>query len=397
MSDETGQNGGANPFPQKYLAVITPEMEARLNENRRSKAEKAGVREGLSRADAQARAAATPRVQVSADRKTIVLSNGALAGYATHDRDGKPHLDEDGKQKLVWTTVVGAPQDQFDRIRHRSVKGEQKGTKPLSLSSAKAAFTRYWKNREFKSDRSRKAAMQMDLNYAPADENDIVTTKRYLRNPGKFDYKGFDDSTGPLSKFYDPTRDPDNKKYVPGSAPMELHKRKAHPNPRSKVDLSAQWPVREFQEQNKEGQMVTVRHRVDAQGNKLQRSPENRRSHRAAKQTPRKPGQSEAAYKAELAAKAAQAKAKRASVKASKPASSPKEASKSSRKNKKAQAGGSQQEQQERQQRQQRQQRQEQQEQEQEEQEQQRGGRAVSLKTAVRLLRSYYNNKYNQN
>jgi hypothetical protein len=31
------------------------------------------------------------------------------------------------------------------------------------------------------------------------------------------------------------------------------------------------------------------------------------------------------------------------------------------------------------------------------EEREQQGGRAVSLKTAVRLLRSYYNNKYNKN
>ena len=380
---ENFQDGGANPFPQQYLATITPEMEKKLNEKRRSKAEKAAVKEGLSRADAQARGAQAPRVKLSADRKTMVLGNGALAGYSTHDRNGKQHVDEDGKAKLVWTTVVGAPAEQFNRIRHRSVKGEKKGTKPLSMTSAKAAFTRYWKNRDFKSDRSRKAAMQMDLNYAPANENDIVTSKRYLRNPGRFDYKGFDDSTGPRSKFYDPTRDPNSKKYVPGSPPMELHRRKAHPNPRSKEALAAQWPVREFSEMNKQGQQVNVRHRVNAQGEKLERSPLNRRSHRDSKKTPRRPGQSVADYNAELKVKNQAAKAKRASVKASRAS---------------AQNGGSQQEQQQRQQRQQRQQQQQQQQQqEQEEQEQQRGGRAVSLKTAVRLLRSYYNNKYNQN
>ena len=367
------QNGAANPFPSQYLQVITPAMEKKLNENRQKKAEKASLKSGASEAQAKADASAVAPVVLSSDRKTIVMKNGAKAGYAFADRNGVRHA------RLTWTTVEGAPQEQFDRIRHRSKVGEKKGTKPLSVSSAKAAFTRYWKNRDFKSPRSRMAAMQYDLNYAPANDDDIVTTKRYLRNPGKFDYKGFDDSTGPRSKFYDARRDPESAQYVPGSAPLELHRKKAHPNPRTKAQLAAQWRTAEFQEQDKQGNVVTVRHRVDAQGNRLVRDASAKRSQKAAKKSVKRPGQSDADYESELAFKNAAAKAKRASVRAARLA---------------AQQGGYQQngssseEEQEQEQEQEEEQRQEQ---------RQQGGRAVSLKTAVRLLRSYYNNKYNKN
>jgi len=357
------QNGGANPFPEQYLQVITPAMEKKLNENRQKKAEKAALKSGANAAQAKADAAAVAPVVLSADRKTVVLSNGAAAGYAFADRDGVRH------GRLVWTTVHGAPQDQFDRIRHRSVVGEKKGTKPLSLNAAKAAFTRYYKNRDYKSPRSRMAAMQNDLNYAPANDEDIVTTKRYLRNPGKFDYKGFDDSTGPRSKFYDATRDPESDQYVQGSPALTLHRKKAHPNPRTKAQLNAQWRTAEFQEVDKQGQAVTVRHRINADGSRAVRDVSHKRSHRAAKRTSRRPGQSQADYDAELAQKNAQAKAKRASVRAAKLA---------------AQQGGENENSSSS-------------ESEQEEEQRQQGGRAVSLKTAVRLLRSYYNNKYNKN
>ena len=113
-----------------------------------------------------------------------------------------------------------------------------------------------------------------------------------------------------------------------------------------------------FQEVDNQGRAVTVRRRVDERGQPLVRSAENKRSHKAARQSVRRPGQYEKEYAAELAAKNAAAKAKRASVKAAKPLK-----------------GGRNQEQ----------------------EQEQNGGRAVSLKTAVRLLRSYYNNKYNKN
>jgi hypothetical protein len=375
--DEDMLTGGApHPFPKEYLAEITSVMEAKLNENRREKAVKAALKRGLSRADAEA--SNFERVRLSGDRKTILMSNGAEAGYAFADRNGVRHAT------LKWTTVHGAPQEQFAPIRaaaKASLERTQgkKGTKPLSMGSAKAAFTRYWKNRDFKNPRSRQAAMQNDLNNAAKDE-DIVTTQRYLRNPAKFDYKGFDDSTGPRSHHYDAKRDPQSKQYVPGSKPLELHRRKAHSRPNTKEQLANRWRVAEFQEGvDAEGRPIMVRHRVDGQGNKLARSPQNKRSQRAARQSIRRPGQSQAAYDAELEAKNAAAKAKRASVRAAKPAK-PAKAPKAP-KAPKAMKGGNNEES----------------ESEEEEDRQQGGGRAVSLKTAVRLLRSYYNNKYNRN
>jgi len=362
------QNGGVpHPFPTQYLQVITPQMEEKLNANRRDKAVKAAVKRGLSRADAEAEAGRVEPVKLGANRKTILMNNGAEAGYAFADRNGVKY------DRLKWTTVHGAPQELFAPIRaaaRESLERTQgkKGTKPLSMTAAKAAFTRYWKNRDFKNPRSRQAAMQHDLNYAPARDEDIVTTKRYLRNPAKFDYKGFDDSTGPRSKFYDAKRDPNSKQYVEGSQPLELHRQKAHPNPRTKEQLAAKWRVAEFNEVGKDGKPVVVRHRVDAQGKRLVRSPEHKRSHREARQSVRRPGQSQAEYASELAAKNAAAKAYRKSVRAAK-----------------SQKGGRRQEEES------------ESEQEQEQEQEQRGGRAVSLKTAVRLLRSYYNNKYNKN
>jgi len=359
------QNGGVpHPFPAEYLKVITPAMEAKLNEKRQQKAKAAAKKAGMSEADAERASASYTPVQLGQDRKTIIMSNGAEAGYAIADRDGNA-LD-----RPTWTTVHGAPKEQFDRIRQISQKGDKKGQKPLSMSSAKAAFTRYWKNREFKNPKSRQAAMQYDLNYAPANDNNITTKSKYLRNPGKFDYAFFDDSRGPRSKFYDATRDPTSDKYVPGSPALELHRRKANPAQRSKSQLAAQWPVAEFQEADKKGVMRTVRHRVDAEGNPLKRAVSHKRSHTMSKKQVRKAGETQSQYEARLAVANKKAKVKRDSVRAAKLA---------------AQRGGRQEESSS------------ESESEQEEEQRQGGGRAVSLKTAVRLLRSYYNNKYNKN
>jgi len=377
------QDGGANPFPTQYLTVITPGMEASLNAKRVKKATSAynkAIKEGASEQDARAiEAEVAEPVVLGEGRLTIVMANGAEAGYSTSDRNGVRHADG----KLKWTMVHGAPEAQFDAIRHRSVEGEKKGQKELSLGSAKRAFNRYYNNREYTAKMkdvvlngrvvgqvptypSRKAAMTRDLNYAPKNDEDIVTTRRYLRNPAKFDYKGFDDSTGPLSKFKD----------------GQLHRMKPSSNPRTKEQLAAQWPVAEFQEQGKDGVMKTVRHRVDEQGNKLapRVSRNQKKGTNSSHRQVRRNNQSEAEYRQELDAKNEAAKAKRAAAAAANAAV----------------AGGSRQRQ--RQQRQQREQESSSEsEQEQHEEQRQRGGRAVSLKTAVRLLRSYYNNKYNKN
>ena len=61
-----------------------------------------------------------------------------------------------------------------------------------SVRSAKAAFTRYYNKRSYKTSRARKAAMTRDLCTATRP---VITDRRYLRSPHRYDYPGWDDGS----------------------------------------------------------------------------------------------------------------------------------------------------------------------------------------------------------
>jgi len=88
----------------------------------------------------------------------------------------------DGRLKIV----SGASRQYLDRIR-----GQPR--REVSPRAAKAAFTRYYNKRDYKTEGARKAAKTRDRNYA----SPVRKTSTYLRNPGKYDYPGVD--VGPKS------------------------------------------------------------------------------------------------------------------------------------------------------------------------------------------------------
>ena len=115
---------------------------------------------GLSEADkARARAG-----------ELVTLANGAQGTY----RNGR------------WVLVKGADAAYMNRIR------ASRGKKPLSQKSAQRAFNRYYKQRDYKTERARKAAVSRDKNFSPRNAARVTDTTRYLRNPGRLDYPGID-------------------------------------------------------------------------------------------------------------------------------------------------------------------------------------------------------------
>jgi hypothetical protein len=111
------------------------------------------------------------------DGKFVVLKNGAKMGW----------VREDGKLKFAGI-VAGASKDELDRIRAlRKKTGAER--KHISGRSAQSAFNAYYRQRNYKSAKHRAAAMTRDMNYSPRKEEKIIHDRRYLRNPGKYDYK----------------------------------------------------------------------------------------------------------------------------------------------------------------------------------------------------------------
>ena len=121
------------------------------------------------------------------DKNQVRMSNGALAGY-------RKVVSKSGKvgYKFVITHPVSAKKG----LRKSYMKkiSSRRGKVALSRKSALRAFSRYYRNRDYKTDADRKRAMSRDLHYRPNDSRKIVRNKstRYLRNPGKLDYPGVD-------------------------------------------------------------------------------------------------------------------------------------------------------------------------------------------------------------
>ena len=64
--------------------------------------------------------------------------------------------------------------------------------KNITPRGAKAAFTRFYNRRSYKSPRARKAAMTRDMCSA---NKPVITDRRYLRSPHRYDYRGWDDGS----------------------------------------------------------------------------------------------------------------------------------------------------------------------------------------------------------
>ena len=115
------------------------------------------------------------------------MKNGAVAGYVINDEG-----------KKVWRIISGA-----DAGHMRSMQSNRKPrySKEISKKAAARAFNRYYKNKAYKSPKSRKAAMTRDMCHNKAAANKR-TTSAYRANPGRFDYPGLDDGSNCQGKVY---------------------------------------------------------------------------------------------------------------------------------------------------------------------------------------------------
>jgi hypothetical protein len=329
-------------YDKSLLMEITPELERERNDKRRAEGKQP--------------------LKVSGDRMTFVLGNGAEAGYVAATKTVKT---KEGREVQVPTKrfVIVKGSIQPGEHLNRVGKGSRiAAAKPIDIDQAERAFKKYYKNRKYSTQGRRLAAMSYDLRHSPKDPSKIVIDDRYLRNPGKFDYKGLDD--GSLSSTAR-GRDVAVMRALGQSRRGQNVQRYKNKESRRAVkkpsETEAQYQTRLEKQREKanaayrasQANEAAHRARLDAQNEKAKERKESLKEIEEAKEKRRLARL--AALRAKKAARAA------------------------------AQAGGNNQEESE-----------SESESESEEREQQ-GGRAVSLKTAVRLLRSYYNNKYNKN
>ena len=107
------------------------------------------------------------------------LSNGAVAGYVMNNG------------KKLWRIVKGAPGTYLSKVRTQ--KGQRQAHKTISLTQAKIALKKHYKNsRRYNSPRGRRQAMTYDMNHSVSPDR-IVTDSRFKRSPHKYDYRGLDD------------------------------------------------------------------------------------------------------------------------------------------------------------------------------------------------------------
>merc|ERR1712113_631151 len=103
-----------------------------------------------------------------------VLANGMLAGYVMVDG------------KLAWRIIGSAAGKKNKDLREKNAR-KAKGKKEISPRSAKIAFNKYYKNKPYKTEAARKAAITRDN----CSDNKMVTNStNYRRSPHKYDYPG---------------------------------------------------------------------------------------------------------------------------------------------------------------------------------------------------------------
>ena len=106
------------------------------------------------------------------------LNNGA---YGAYYNNGKAN---------VFRIIQGAPVEKL-----KSAARQSRGNKQISPKAAARAFTRYYKNRSYKSgDKGRARAMARDMCHAKQSSK-TTTGSKYRRSPRKFDYPGLDDGS----------------------------------------------------------------------------------------------------------------------------------------------------------------------------------------------------------
>jgi hypothetical protein len=106
------------------------------------------------------------------------LTNGA---YGAYYNNGKAN---------IFRIIQGAPVEKL-----KSASRQSRGNKQISPKAASRAFTRYYKNRSYKSgDKGRARAMARDMCHAKPSSK-TTTSSKYRRSPRKFDYPGLDDGS----------------------------------------------------------------------------------------------------------------------------------------------------------------------------------------------------------
>jgi len=100
------------------------------------------------------------------------LANGAVAGYVMADG------------KRVWRIISGANDMSAARNAPRR--------KDLSQRAAVRAFNKHYKNKAYKTERARKAAMTRDM---CSSNQPLKSTTSYRRSPHKYDFAGVDDGS----------------------------------------------------------------------------------------------------------------------------------------------------------------------------------------------------------
>jgi len=79
--------------------------------------------------------------------------------------------EKTGKSYAKWVIVQGAPKSYLDRVR--TPKGQKQQGKPLSLEKATKAFNQYYARRDYKSDAAMDAAIKRDMEYSPSHKGQV--------------------------------------------------------------------------------------------------------------------------------------------------------------------------------------------------------------------------------
>lgn len=90
-------------------------------------------------------------------------------------------------QNGKWKMTSGASKEYMSKIR------SMRGSKPpaeVSLTTAKRAFDKYYAEKEYKTERGRKAAITRAL---CSDNKPVDKTRKFVRSPHRYQYPGVND------------------------------------------------------------------------------------------------------------------------------------------------------------------------------------------------------------
>lgn len=118
-------------------------------------------------------------------------------GYRTSKTTGArgaffKHINAKGQEVKIFRFIEGATPEYLAKIRQ--LRG-QSPRKPITQRGATRAFNKYYTyspGGRWASPRGAKLAKTYDLNRGPKRPEYLVNDRRYLRNPGKYDFDGVD-------------------------------------------------------------------------------------------------------------------------------------------------------------------------------------------------------------